>query len=220
MSARIVVLISGQGRNLQALIDAIAAGKLPARIAAVVSNRADAAGLERARAAGIPTEVLVHTAYPSREAFDEALTAVVAGYRPDVVVLGGFMRILTAVFIRSFAGRLLNIHPSLLPRYPGLHTHQRALDAGDATHGATVHFVTEELDGGPCIIQGELMVLSQDTAHSLAERVMNEIEKRIYPQAVAWVARGELAMQDGQVLFRGLPLAAPLALADLEETFR
>ncbi len=216
----IVVLISGQGRNLQALIDAIAAGIVPARIVAVISNRADAGGLERARRAGIPAQVLEHTQYPSREAFDEALTAAVAAHRPEVVVLAGFMRILTPVFIRAFAGRLLNIHPSLLPRHRGLHTHQRALDAGDARHGATVHFVTEELDGGPCIIQGEFMVQPQDTAHSLAERVMTDIERRIYPQAVAWVARGELILRGEQLQFRGQPLSQPLGLQDLEEGFR
>ena len=215
----IVVLISGQGRNLQALIEAAAAGKIPGRIAAVISNRAEAPGLERARAAGIPALALPHQAYATRELFDAALAAAIEKFQPDLVVLAGFMRILTDGFIARFRGRLLNIHPSLLPKYPGIKTHERALEAGDAEHGATVHYVTEQLDGGPGIIQGRLTVKPQDDAQSLADRVMDEIELKIYPQAVAWVARGDVRLEQGRVLWRGAPLAAPLTLADLAPEF-
>lgn len=217
---RLVVLISGQGRNLQALIDAVQAGHLPARIAAVISNRAGAAGLERAHRAGIPAVVLEHTAYASREDFDAALMTEIERHAPDAVILAGFMRILGPAFIRRYAGRLLNIHPSLLPAHPGLKTHEKALQAGDAEHGATVHFVTEELDGGPAIVQGRFTVGAQDTAQTLAERVMNEVEVKIYPQAVAWLARGELALDGAGVRFRGRRLQLPLSLDDLEPEFR
>lgn len=219
-TASIVVLISGQGRNLQALIDGIRAGRVPAQIKAVISNKGSAAGLLRAREAGIPTAVLEHKSFPDRAAFDTALAAEIDRHHPDIVVLAGFMRILTDGFVLRYKGRLLNIHPSLLPRYPGLDTHQKALDAGDAQHGATVHFVTEQLDGGPCIIQGGLSVKADDTAQTLAERVMNDIELKIYPQAVTWMARGELALREGQVRFRGQPLAAPLGMDDLAAEFR
>lgn len=214
-----VVLISGQGRNLQALIEAVTNGKIPARIAAVISNKTAAAGLQRARAAGIASSVIAHTDYPSREAFDAALARQIDRHQPDVVVLAGFMRVLGLAFIEHYRGRLVNIHPSLLPRYPGLKTHQRALDAGDAEHGASVHFVTAQLDGGPCMIQGALTVRPEDDAATLAERVMNEIELKIYPQAIAWLARGELALIEQQVHFRGQPLHAPLTLRDLEPEF-
>jgi len=217
---QLVVLISGQGRNLQALMDACAAGRIPARIALVISNRADAGGLERARRAGLPVAVIAHGGYASREAFDAALMAEIERHHPDIVVLAGFMRVLTAGFVRHYAGRLLNIHPSLLPRHPGLNTHQRVIDAGDQRHGATVHFVTEALDGGPAIIQGEFSVLPQDTISSLAERVMNEVELKIYPQAVAWLARGLMNLDGDRVSFRGRPLSAPLQFHDLEAEFR
>lgn len=219
-TATLVVLISGQGRNLQALIDAMAAGRLPARIAAVISNRMDAQGLERARRAAIPTQVLSHRDFPDREAFDAALAEAVAAHAPDGVVLAGFMRILTPVFIRRFAGRMLNIHPSLLPRHPGLRTHEAVLAAGDRQHGATVHFVTEALDGGPSIIQGGLTVQPEDTPETLGARVMNEIELRIYPQAVRWMAEGQLALRTDGVWFRGQPLKAPLGLDALDADFR
>lgn len=218
--ASIVVLISGQGRNLQALIEAAASGKIPGRIASVISNRAGAAGLERARAAGIPAISLPHGDFPGRDAFDAALMQQVEKFQPDLVVLAGFMRILTGAFIARYRGRLVNIHPSLLPKYPGLKTHDAALAAGDAQHGATVHYVTEQLDGGPCIIQGGLNVRPQDDAQTLAERVMDEIELKIYPQAVAWLARGDVRLEQGRVLLRGQPLPAPLTLADLEPGFR
>ncbi|MCY1296626.1 Phosphoribosylglycinamide formyltransferase [compost metagenome] len=201
----VVVLISGSGSNLQALIDDLRAGDTPARIQAVISNRADAYGLERARAAGIATAVLDHKAFDGREAFDAALVECIDTYRPDLVVLAGFMRILTPGFVRHYHGRLLNIHPSLLPRYKGLHTHQRALEAGDAEHGCSVHFVTEELDGGPLVVQAVIPVLADDTPDRLAQRVHQQ-EHRIYPLAVRWFAAGRLhlgedgAMLDGQAL--------------------
>lgn len=220
MSARIAVLISGAGRNLQALIDACADGRIDGRIVCVLSNRADAGGLERARRAGIVTEVLSHRDYASREEFDAAMIQRLRDHAPDVIVLAGFMRILTPAFITAFAGRMLNIHPSLLPRHPGLRTHEAVLAAGDARHGATVHFVTEQLDGGPPVIQGEFMVRPDDDAQSLARRVMEEIELKIYPQAVAWLARGELALAGPQVRFRGQVLSGPLNLDAVEEIFR
>lgn len=217
---RIVVLISGQGRNLQAILQAVQAGKIPARIAAVISNKPEAGGLAHARNAGVPALTILHAGFASREAFDEALAMEIDRHQADIVVLAGFMRILSDGFIRRYKGRLLNIHPSLLPKYPGLKTHQRALDAGDAEHGATVHFVTEELDGGPCIIQGQFSVAPHDDAPKLAERVMNEVELKIYPQAVAWMAQRELVLQQDSVYFRGGRLTAPLSLQNLEPEFR
>ena len=201
----VVVLISGSGSNLQALIDSITGDDHPARIRAGVSNRADAFGLERARKAGIDTRVLDHKAYADREAFDAALIEVIDAYKPQLVVLAGFMRILTPGFVRHYQGRLLNIHPSLLPKYKGLHTHQRALEAGDSEHGCSVHFVTEELDGGPLVVQALIPVESDDTPESLAQRVHVQ-EHRIYPLAMRWFAEGRLrlgqygAELDGQAL--------------------
>ena len=221
---RLVVLISGQGRNLQAILEAVRDGRIPAELAAVVSNNADAAGLERARKAGVPTVVVSHRDYGTREHFDAALAQAVERFGPRLVALAGFMRILGEGFTGRFPGRLLNIHPSLLPRYPGMMTHQRALAARDAEHGASVHYVTQELDGGPVVIQGRLTVAPQDTEQTLADRVMQDIELKIYPQALAWVARGELRceFQQGhaQAWFRGRPLDRPLTLADLEAPFR
>lgn len=215
----IVVLISGQGRNLQAILDATRAGRIPARVAGVVSNKADAAGLLRAQAAGVPTTVVPHVQFPDRAAFDEALAQAIERYRPDAIALAGFMRILGGAFIRRFQGRLLNIHPSLLPKFRGLDTHRRALEAGEREHGASVHYVTEELDGGPVVVQGRLTVRPDDDAHTLAERVMREVELKIYPQALAWIARGELACDGRTATFRGRPLAAPLTLDDLDPEF-
>ncbi|MEN8821539.1 MAG: phosphoribosylglycinamide formyltransferase [Abyssibacter sp.] len=209
--ARLVVLISGTGRNLQALIDAQAMGQLGAQIVHVVSNRPKVPGLDRAAAAGIPTSVVDHQDYPSREAFDTALAEVVEACHPDVIALAGFMRILTPGFIRRFAGRLLNIHPSLLPKYRGLHTHRRALEAGDREHGASIHFVTEELDGGPVVLQGRIHIGSTDTPDTLARRVMEEIELQIYPAAVRWMADGRLQLCDGRALMDGDPLDQPLS---------
>lgn len=222
-ACRIAVLVSGQGRNLQALIEACADSRIAGQIVGVISNRPEAAGLERARAAGIPAQALSHLGYPSREGFDSALSDALDTLRPDVIVLAGFMRVLGDAFVRHHAGRLINIHPSLLPKHPGLHTHRRALDAGDTEHGATVHFVTKQLDGGPGIIQGRVSVLPEDTEHSLSERVMHSVELRIFPQAIAWMASGALRLEDkssGRAVLRGRVLDLPLQLEDLEEPFQ
>ena len=217
--ARLAGLISGRGRNLQAMIDAVGAGHIDADWAVVISNKADAYGLQRAEAAGIATVVLPHADYPDREAFDQALGDVLEAHRPDIIVMAGFMRILGPAFVRRFAGRMINIHPSLLPKYRGLNTHQRALDAGDAEHGASVHFVTEELDGGPVAVQGRFRVRPEDDASTLADRVMQEIELKIYPQAVAWLASGDLRWQADGLQFRGAPLSEPLGLDALDPAF-
>jgi phosphoribosylglycinamide formyltransferase-1 len=201
----VVVLLSGTGGNLQAMIDSFQDGSSPTRIRAVISNRADAYGLERARDAGIETRVLDHKAYEGREAFDAALIQMIDAFTPKLVVLAGFMRILSADFVRHYQGRLLNIHPSLLPSYKGLHTHQRVLEAGDREHGCSVHFVTEELDGGPLVVQAVISVELQDTPASLAQRVHTQ-EHLIYPLAIRWFAEGRLylgeqgASLDGQLL--------------------
>lgn len=220
MTARIAVLISGRGRNLQAIAAACADGRIDGRITTVISSRADAAGLDFARAHGLETQVLASREWPERAAYDTALAQRLDERQPDLVVLAGFMRILTPGFVEHYRGRLLNVHPSLLPRHRGLDTHRRVLEAGDECHGASVHFVTAELDGGPVIVQGQLTVRAQDTPETLAERVMNDIELKIYPQAVAWLARGELALRDGEVRFRGAPLGAPLTMDALEDGFR
>jgi phosphoribosylglycinamide formyltransferase 1 len=199
---RLVVLISGRGSNLQAIINVARAGALPVDICAVVSNRAQASGLDVARAAGIASVVIDHRNFPDRASFDQALIAEIDRHRPDLVVLAGFMRILGPAFIDHYAGRLMNIHPSLLPAFPGLHTHARALAAGAKQHGATVHFVTHDVDGGPAIIQATVPVLSGDTPQSLAERVLKE-EHRIYPIAIRWFAEGRLSMRDGIALLNG-----------------
>ena len=198
---KLAVLISGNGSNLQALIDA-SQRDLPVEIRAVISNRADASGLERARKAGIATEVLSHKDLPDRESYDAALQQLIDHYQPQLVVLAGFMRILTPNLVRHYEGRMFNIHPSLLPAFRGLHTHQRALDAGEKTHGASVHFVTEELDSGPVIIQARVPVLAGDTAEVLAARVLQQ-EHRIYPQAVRWFAEGRLRLNGDRVLLDG-----------------
>ena len=206
-TCNVVVLLSGSGSNLQALIDSCRSEDSPVRIRAVVSNRADAYGLQRAAAAGIDTAVLDHTGFDGREAFDAALMARIDGFAPDLVVLAGFMRILSGGFVRHYQGRLLNIHPSLLPKYKGLHTHRRALEAGDAEHGCSVHFVTEELDGGPLVVQAVVPVTSDDTAESLAQRVHHQ-EHLIYPLAVHWFAEGRLRLDEHGALLDGQPLAA------------
>ena len=202
----VVVLISGRGSNLRALADA----GLP--IAAVLSNRADAGGVEFARARRIPTTIVAHTAYSSREAFDDALAAEIEHYRPKVVALAGFMRILAPAFTARYAGRLLNVHPSLLPAFPGLDTHARALAAGVKLHGCTVHFVTADLDHGPIVIQAAVPVKPADDAERLAARVLAQ-EHRIYPQAVHWLLDGKLAIEDGVVRLR-TPGARQWLLAD------
>lgn len=206
-TCNVVVLLSGSGSNLQALIDSNSAGDSPMRIRAVISNRADAFGLERAKAAGIDTAVLAHTGFDGREAFDAALMALIDSFEPELVVLAGFMRILSGGFVRHYQGRLLNIHPSLLPKYKGLNTHQRALEAGDAEHGCSVHFVTEELDGGPLVVQAVVPVAMDDTAQALAQRVHLQ-EHQIYPLAVRWFAEGRLRLGEQGALLDGQPLAA------------
>ena len=203
---RIVVLISGNGSNLQAIIDHCNDGEIPAEVVAVISNVPSAFGLERARLAGIEARCLNHRQFVSRAAFDEALTVLIEGFRPDLVVLAGFMRILSPAFVDQFAGRLMNIHPSLLPDYPGLDTHRRAIADGAREHGATVHFVTQDLDAGPVIIQGRVKVCENDSEHSLSTRV-HEIEHRIYPQAVHWFASGRLRLEDDVAILDGEPLA-------------
>ncbi len=202
---RVVVLISGSGSNLQALIDGVADNSLPIDLVAVISNRPEVMGLERAAKANIPAEVLDHKAFANRESFDQALMAKIDSYQPDLVVLAGFMRILTPEFTQHYLGRMFNIHPSLLPKYQGLHTHQRALDAGEKRHGVTVHFVTAELDGGPAIVQASVPVLASDDASSLAKRVQRQ-EHVIYPLAVKWFAQGDLRMIDGKSVLKGEPL--------------
>lgn len=192
-----VVLISGNGSNLQAIIDRSEAGGY--QLAAVVSNRADAFGLQRAARARIPTCTLDHKAFASREAFDAALMQAIDTFQPDLVVLAGFMRILSSGFVQHYGGRLLNIHPSLLPAYKGIHTHKRVLDAGETEHGASVHFVTPELDGGPVVRQAVIAVTTGDTADSLAQRVAIE-EHKIYPEVVEWFARGRLFMDADGIL--------------------
>ncbi|UVE16618.1 phosphoribosylglycinamide formyltransferase [Pseudomonas sp. LS44] len=203
----VVVLISGSGSNLQALIDNLQGNDNPARISAVISNRAEAYGLIRATTAGIATEVLDHKAFDGREAFDAALIELIDRHDPQLVVLAGFMRILTPAFVRHYQGRLLNIHPSLLPKYKGLHTHQRALEAGDAEHGCSVHFVTEELDGGPLVVQAVIPVQSDDTPGSLAQRVHVQ-EHHIYPLAVGWFAHDRLRLGEYGAMLDGQPLPA------------
>jgi phosphoribosylglycinamide formyltransferase-1 len=204
----VVVLISGSGSNLQALIDTSAAGG-PFRISAVISNRPGVRGLERADAAGIPTRVIDHTAFPDRDSFDAALAGAIEAFEPRLVVLAGFMRILTDGFVNRFSGHMLNIHPSLLPAFQGLHTHRRALQEGVAEHGASVHFVTAELDGGPVIAQAWVPVEPGDTESVLAARVL-EREHQLLPQVVSWFAQGRLSMRDGQVWFDNRQLQAPI----------
>ncbi|TLX50595.1 phosphoribosylglycinamide formyltransferase [Pseudoalteromonas ruthenica] len=193
--ARLVVLISGSGSNLQAIIDACAAGNVPAEVCAVISNKADAYGLERARNSGIRAEVLDHKAFASRDEYDVALSELIDGFSPDCVVLAGFMRILTPSLVQKFKGKMLNIHPSLLPKYQGLNTHQRALDANDKVHGVSVHFVTEELDGGPVIVQAQVPIENGDTAQTLAQKVHAQ-EHIIYPLVVKWFSEQRLTMED------------------------
>ena len=215
-TCRIVALISGGGTNLQAIIDAAAVGDIPGQMAAVLSNKAGVRGLERAESAGIPTEVVEHRDFPDRATFDAAMQEAIDRYRPDLVVLAGFMRILTPEFVQHYQGRMLNIHPSLLPAYPGLHTHQRAIEAGDTEHGATVHFVTAELDGGPPIIRGRAPIEADDTPETLAARVLTQ-EHRIYPQAVRWFCEGRLRLTKDGALFDGNGLDAPLDIDRLPD---
>ncbi len=188
---RLVVLISGNGSNLQAIINSIENDSLPARIEAVISNRADAYGLQRAQKHGIPHHILPGKEFKSREEYDQALQQLIDQYHPDLVVLAGFMRILSENFVRHYSHKMMNIHPSLLPKYKGLDTHQRVLEAGDDRHGCSVHFVTPELDDGPIILQAEVEVKDDDTAETLAQRVHRE-EHRIYPEAIRLFAEGKI----------------------------
>lgn len=201
---KLVILISGRGSNLEALIRAHATGVLMADMAAVISNRPLAAGLEKARAAGIPVEVVNHEDFSSRESFDAALAGCIDRYAPDLVVLAGFMRILTDGFVRRYEGRLINIHPSLLPAFPGLRTHRQALEQGVRIHGCTVHFVTPQLDHGPTIVQAAVPVFDADTEETLAARVL-QAEHRIYPLAVRWFVEGRLHREGQRVLLDAAP---------------
>lgn len=212
----VVVLISGNGSNLQALIDAARRPGCGYRIAAVISNRPDAYGLQRAATAGIPQHCLQHAQFAERAAFDRVLQLKIDHYRPGLVILAGFMRILTPEFVQHYHARLLNIHPSLLPQYRGLHTHQRALEAAERMHGASVHFVTAELDGGPVILQSRVPVLADDTPETLAARVHAQ-EHIIYPLVVEWYAQGRLRMRDNHILFDNKVLASPLIYQEMTD---
>lgn len=207
----IVILLSGRGSNMLAIARAVGAGQIHARVAAVISDRADAAGLVKAQELGISTQVLSPRDYADRTAYDAALAKLVQSHSPGLVVLAGFMRILSPAFVHAFAGRLFNIHPSLLPAYRGLHTHGRVLQAGERWHGCSVHFVTEELDGGPLIVQARVPVEARDTPETLLARVQVQ-EHRIYPLAVDWFARGRLRWQDNQPWLDGRPLLQPVVM--------
>jgi len=212
-----VALISGGGSNLQAIIDAVNNGLIDGRIAAVISNEPDAFGLTRATNAGIHAEVLDHRQFPDRETFDRKLITRIRSFDPDLVVLAGFMRILTHLVVDPLSDRLLNIHPSLLPKYRGLHTHRRALEAGDSQHGCSVHFATMELDGGPVILQATVPVHPDDDPGSLAARVLKK-EHVIYPLVVRWFCQGRLELREGKVHFDGNRLDTPLQLEKLDAT--
>lgn len=198
----IVALISGRGSNLQSIIDEMHAGRLPIELRAVVSNNPDAHGLVRAHAAGVNTCIVDHRQFPSRVHYDQALMAAIDEHNPGLVVLAGFMRILGRAFVEHYAGRLINIHPSLLPAFPGLDTHMRALQNGARQHGASVHFVTPDVDAGPIIIQATVPVYEDDSPDVLAARVLRQ-EHRIYPQAIRWFAEGRLEIRDNRVLVDG-----------------
>jgi phosphoribosylglycinamide formyltransferase-1 len=208
---RLVVLISGRGSNLQAILDQASSGELPVEVAAVISNRPGVHGLERARRAGVPALELDHKLFADRPEFEAALIDLIDHYRPDLVILAGFMRVLTPGFTEHYQGRIFNIHPSLLPKFRGLHTHERAIAAGETVHGASIHFVTAELDGGPVIVQARVPVLPDDDPDTLAARVL-EREHRLYPQAIRWFAEGRLGLDGKRVLFDGKPMAEPLRL--------
>jgi phosphoribosylglycinamide formyltransferase-1 len=209
----IVILISGRGSNLQSIIDCAASGALAVKIRAVISNRPDATGLEIARAAGIATEIIDHDRHADRQSFDHALQARIDQYQPGLVVLAGFMRLLSAGFVAHYHGRMLNIHPSLLPDFPGLHTHQRAIEAGHSEHGASVHFVTADMDSGPVILQAHVPIQPDDNQESLAERVLTQ-EHRLYPLAIQWFAEQRIFLDEqGRIIFDGQPLLHPRNLA-------
>ena len=209
MSCRTAILVSGSGTNLQAFIDAVAAGDLDLNLCVVFSNNPDAYGLERAEKAGIPTACIQHNDYPDRQSFDHAVIAELDRFEPGLLILAGFMRILSPGFVDHYEGRILNIHPALLPKYPGLNTHQRVLDAGDEWHGSTVHFVTEELDGGPRVMQGRLSVDPGETADELQARVQT-VEHKIYPEAAGLVGSGRVVFHDGVTIIDGEFAADPI----------
>ncbi|WP_288498873.1 phosphoribosylglycinamide formyltransferase [uncultured Erwinia sp.] len=202
---RIVVLVSGNGSNLQAILDACQQGRINGSVAAVFSNKAEAFGLERARAAEVPAHALAAAQFADRAAFDRQLMLEIDAYAPDLVVLAGYMRILSAEFVQRYAGRMLNIHPSLLPKYPGLHTHRQAIENGDEEHGTSVHFVTEELDGGPVILQAKVPVFSDDSEEDVTARVQHQ-EHAIYPLVVSWFVDDRLAMREGAAWLDGQQL--------------
>ena len=204
---RIVVLLSGSGTTLQSMIDA----ELPATIAAVISNQPDAFGLKRAEEANIPTNTLQHSHYPSRESFDADLQKLIDSYQPDLVVLAGFMRILSDQFVSHYTGRLINIHPSLLPKYKGMHTHQRVMDAGEPLHGSSVHFVNSELDGGPILLQARLPILSSDSVESLELRIKTK-EHLIYPTAISWFAEGRITLVDNEIYMDEKKMNGPVVM--------
>ena len=206
---RIVILISGRGSNMEAILKA----RLPVEIAAVISNEPGAIGLNIAQARGVPTAVIPHRAFAGRAAFDAAVSAEIDRHRPDLIVLAGFMRVLTEGFVKRYLGRMINIHPSLLPSFAGLHTHQRALEAGVRVHGCTVHFVTPSLDSGPIIIQAAVPVLANDNEDTLAARVLAE-EHRIYPQAIRWICEGRVQLSaSGAVTYSGASLVCGALIA-------
>lgn len=207
----IVVLISGGGTNLQAIMDYIAAEKLDAKIELVLSNRPDAYGLQRAADASIKTAVIDHKSFDSRESFDQTMIEVIDPYEPKLIILAGFMRILSSGFVEHYEGRMINIHPALLPAYKGLHTHQRALADGVSHHGASVHYVTPELDSGSVIVHGRVPVLENDTEESLEERV-HRIEHIVYPEVVKWFTEGRLSYEKHQAYFDGELLEAPVVI--------
>ena len=200
MPRRVAVLISGRGSNMGSLIEAASAPGFPAEIALVLSNRPDAAGLERARAAGIATAIVDHRTHPSRESFEQAMDAALAGHGIEFICLAGFMRVLTEGFVERWAGRMINIHPSLLPLFRGVHTHRRALEEGVLIHGCTVHFVVPELDAGPIIAQAAVPVIPGDTEESLAARILVQ-EHRLYPQALRVICDGSARLENGRVVF-------------------
>jgi phosphoribosylglycinamide formyltransferase 1 len=205
----VVILISGTGSNMRVIAEQAASSALPIEIRAVISDRADARGLATAASMGIPVATLSPKDFPDRPSFDAALATLIHKYQPGLLILAGFMRILGGAFTSQFSGRALNIHPSLLPKYRGLHTHARALEAGDSHHGVSVHFVTEELDGGPVVLQARVPVLPGDTEATLSARVQRQ-EHRIYPEVVDWFARGRLVCRDNQAWLDGKPLTTPV----------
>jgi phosphoribosylglycinamide formyltransferase-1 len=213
---RVVVLVSGRGSNLRAIAREAAAGRLRIALAAVLSDREDAAGLDWPASAGLHCEVLSPRVFPDRESYDRALAERVEHFRPGLIVLAGFMRILSPAFVDRFEGRMLNIHPSLLPRHRGLHTHRRVLEAGEAVHGASVHFVTRELDGGPVVIQARLAVRDEEDEKALATRVLAQ-EHRIYPLAIGWFAAGRLEYIDGAGWLDGRRLERPVVVEEGDE---